>query len=102
MLMVKTLRVGMVTVALLAALLTVETASAAALVSCGAQGARVSVLEAKLAKLQQQIDARNAKIADAGNDLDQVAGWEAALTHARQHRARISTRLAAVTKSCSG
>jgi peptidoglycan hydrolase CwlO-like protein len=99
---VKTLRVGIVTMAVLATMLTFETASATAQVqtSCTATQAHLSVLEARLAKLQQHIDARNAKIADAGHDLNKVNNWEAGLTHARQHHDRISERIAALTQRC--
>jgi len=103
MLMLRTLRVGIVAVVVLVALLTFETASATAQVrvSCGVAQARVSALEARLAKVQQHIDTRNAKIADAGHDdLNQVGKWEAGLTRARLHHDRITARLAALTKRC--
>jgi septal ring factor EnvC (AmiA/AmiB activator) len=102
MLLLRTLRVGIVTIAVLAAMLTFETASATAQVeaSCTAAQARASALEAKLARVQQHIDARNAKIADAGDDLNKVNDWESGLTHARRHHDRISARIAALTKRC--
>ena len=100
--MLKTLRAGVVTLAVLAAMLTFETASVTAQVqvSCTAAQARVSALEARLAKVQQHIDTRNAKIADGGDDLNKVNRLEANLAHARRHHDRVSARLAALTKRC--
>lgn len=103
MLMLKSLRVAVATVGVLGAMLTFDTVSATAQVqvTCpAAVQAHATALEARLARLQQTIDARNAKIADGGNDLSKVSHWEAGLTRARRHHDRINARLEAITQAC--
>jgi len=102
MLLSRTFRFGIVTMAACTVTLALGTVSATARVdaSCAASQARASALEGKLASVHERIDARTAQIADAGHDLSRVNNWESRLARARRHEDRIREKIAAVTKRC--
>jgi hypothetical protein len=96
------MRAAVMTVAVLGGVLALQAAPAAAQVhqSCATAEARVTIMQTHLTRVQQRIDSRNAKIADAGTDQALVDKLEARLTRAQRHHDRIAARIAKITKHC--
>jgi hypothetical protein len=80
--------------------MTVAPASAGVHTSCATAQTREVALQARLAKVQQHINASNAKLTAAGTDQTRIAKLQARVTREQVHHDRIAARLAALTQRC--